>query len=274
MHDISKLTDQLRQASEQVCVVFDGQIGLDCWGDPLAVNDGHDRPARLSVWELSLDECYYFFTEARYRTLPGADEMAHAVRYFLPRFARHFADPLRDWGPDWLIPSLGSAIGHGHWWNWPEARVIDDWVCTMVAVYLAILSLTDDEMHRQQCLAADMHTAMINAGPSACRLSKVLHRQDASTSAAIVHSLLEYEISRSRMRLALTLRPWVPTDDPELLSRQHAASQGIADWLNSLGLRSRLERAVLDGSGGERESSSLNLVEQWVAQPNRPSDTH
>src|SRR5690606_33533837 len=95
----------LQQAVDNLRQVFAKAPGLTSWGDILPhhpmqtpemsydeIQPLHERPAKLDVWSLSMEEVDYFFAHAGY-TLNARKTLRPAVQYFLPRYARYFAEP-------------------------------------------------------------------------------------------------------------------------------------------------------------------------------------
>ncbi len=251
--------------------------GLSTWGDALPhhpdqkpgmtdeqIADLHRRPAKMPVNQLTARECDYFFSHAAANVHSNLNDLRHAIRYFLPRYARQIIESNESELP--VDPAaLGAALGVSKWWELEQiSPAITEWLVAWLNVAVKCRRelpqcrhgiLTSDYSSRNLSSTID---AVIKAGIDADLFQTELRSWTVQIWICVIADIVNVTSNGVEVRIIDTNRATY-TDSHD---RTKAASDVLKKYLASERLKSMLEEAVLAGQLAEQASVALSYVER------------
>jgi hypothetical protein len=237
------------------------------WGEITAL---HQRPAKLPVDALDLEECDYFFSHSSY-TIHPERVMRPALKYFLPRYASYYArsQELHPAGASFDPQIFGSILRKSEWWQWAAmAPLISEWLCAWVSAAFRfnpvgvsdaiMLAGSPERDEHRQCnpVLKGVIEAAVDVDSIERELDSLRVEESIRAAAAcIAHRRGEVRTIGDEVRLPASHAP------SEHVNRVQAGTAVVERWLTSDRLCQRLEDAVMSG----QHAAAASEVYSWLA---------
>lgn len=262
--------------------------GSPHWGDgyfiyehPLATHEMsfeqaealHRRPAEMTVDQLTLDECNYYFRHTGYFSEPTKTAKL-AFRYFMPRYVDVVlkGDAALPYG--FILgdsENFGHTLAHAEWWSMrndiPDAT--DGWLAAWLgaaARYQRDLpGCRDGELssHAPTSLRSvfQVTTAVVNAGISAATLLRELRslglRESIISVAGLIHATRFQSYGLRVHDPSSRSSAW-----PAVTDRLAGSFAALREWAAGSELVEMFERAVHNDQHATEASAALTCVER------------